>query len=330
MLLIVLGHIIMAHHDIDKTEGLISQFLRPFSIVAVNVFVLISGYFGIHFKAERLIKLCTQTWFYSVAAFVVAVVIGAHVVDVKRDFLVFLPVFSKQYWFVTVYAALYCLAPVLNKVVDAISLTTYRQGLFIGFILFYILPTLSYLLNSNQLVDDAGYGIVNFVYLYFLGRYIRLHYADIQSPSFYLYVYLGASTLLFVCQYVLSSLLGFAFSSWISYNTFFVFVAAIGLFMYIKNIKIHSSVINVLAAPCLAVYLFHLAPYGWNLLVDFLCIREARGWMYVAMLAVYPAGIYLAGFCVEKIRLLLFSSLENKICSIIAKCVAVIKQKYKQ
>lgn len=89
MLFIVLGHLIMAHNDVGVGEYMVSHIIRPFSVVAVNIFVMISGYFGIKFKLERLIKLCTQTWFYSVGAFLVVVVLGLHVIDYKKDFLVF-------------------------------------------------------------------------------------------------------------------------------------------------------------------------------------------------------------------------------------------------
>ena len=57
MLLIIIGHIIMNHHDDNVTEYFISHILRPFTVVGVNVFVIISGYFGINYKTDRLITI---------------------------------------------------------------------------------------------------------------------------------------------------------------------------------------------------------------------------------------------------------------------------------
>ena len=319
MLFIVLGHVIIAHQDVGEVEYVTSHFVRSFSIVAVNVFVLISGFWGIKFKTERLVKLCSQTWFYSVVSLAIVVLVGFYSINIKKDFLAFLPIFSREYWFITAYFALYCIAPFINHAIENVDKFVYRKGLLVGFLLFYVWPTFCFLFNANQLVMDAGYGIVNFVYLYLLGRYIRYHYNDTRSSRYYMFVYLGSCALLFIFQYVLSRVLGFEFSSWLSYNTVFVLIAAVALFMFFKGVKLHSRIINIIAAPCLAVYLVHMSPYTWRHIVAFLNIEEARGGIYVLMLAGYPFLIYLAGFCVEKIRLLLFGKLENALCKWIKK-----------
>ncbi|MBR1666993.1 MAG: hypothetical protein IJ693_01800 [Bacteroidaceae bacterium] len=314
MLLIVLGHIIMVHHDANETEYIISHFTRPFSIVAVNVFILISGYFGIRFKTYRLVQLSCQTWFYSVAIFLLVVALGLHTINVRVDILAFLPIFSKQYWFITAYFVLYCIAPFINHAIENTNHHIFQKGLFVGFLLFYIWPTLCYLVNTNQLVLDAGYGIVNFIYLYIFGRYIRLFHTETKTPQFYLTIYVASSVLLFFFQYALSHFLGFEFSSWLSYNTLFVFVAAIALFMFFKNLNFHSHIVNVLAAPCLAVYLVHLSPYGWKQIIQVLQIEESRGLIYILMLVSYPIIIYAFGFCIERIRLFLFQWYEKLLC----------------
>lgn len=315
MLLIILGHIIMAHHDINDTEYFISHITRPFTIVAVNIFVIISGYFGIKFKLDRLIRLFTQTWFYSVGAFIIILLLGIHTFNFKKDILVFFLVFSNQYWFITTYIALYCIAPFINKAIGQLDKENFRKGLLLGFVLFYIWPTLAFLVNASQLVKDAGYGIVNFVYLYLLGRYIKMYYNDVKSQSFYLSTYIISSITLFASQYLISKTLHFEFSAWLSYNTIFVFISAVSLFLYFKNLTLHSSIINKIAAPCLAVYLFHMAQ--WEHLADFLQIREARGIIYVAMLIIYPIVIYALGYLLEKIRLLLFDRFEKHVCNFI-------------
>lgn len=315
MLLIIIGHIIMNHQDSNTTEYFISHITRPFTVVGVNVFVIISGYFGIKYKTDRLIRLFSQTWFYSVSAFFIVLILGLHTLNFKKDILVFFPIFSNQYWFVTTYIALYCIAPIINKAISSFDKENFAKGLLVGFILFYIWPTLAYLVNANQLVKDAGYGIVNFVYLYLLGRYIRLYYNDNQSCKFYLGIYIISSLALFVSQYILSKFLNFEFSSWLSYNTLFVLISAVSLFLLFKNLTLHSSIINKIAAPCLAVYLFHMA--RWDALANFLQIPNARDSIYIIMIIVYPILIYACGFIIETIRLLLFDKFEKYICNLI-------------
>ena len=69
--------------------------------VAVNTFVLISGYFGIVFKKERFVKLIMQTFFYSVLLLFVSILLGWHTFDIRKDVFAFMPILTKQYWFIT-------------------------------------------------------------------------------------------------------------------------------------------------------------------------------------------------------------------------------------
>ena len=55
--------------------------------------------------------------------------------------------------------------------------------------MFYFIVTICFLINANQIVMDAGYGIVNFVYLYCFGYYIRNYYDDTHNTILYIGIY---------------------------------------------------------------------------------------------------------------------------------------------
>ena len=204
MLMIIGGHIIMEHHteynplNIDFS---ISLFLRSAFAVAVNAFVLISGYFGINFKWNRLLKLDLQAIFYSVLLLVVSIGIGWHVFNLSRDFLLFFPILSKQYWFITCYAVLYVIAPLLNQWAASMDKALYKRLLILGAAIIYLWPTISYLFNAGQFINDSGYGIINFAYLYMLGYYLRHHYVGRASVGRY-----GGGTSLFQSCYLYRSI----------------------------------------------------------------------------------------------------------------------------
>ena len=234
MLMIVAGHIVIYHktpYALTNADDIIKLFCLSFFSVAVNAFVLISGYFGIRFKTDRLLRLVLQTIFYSVILMSLSVVIGWHRFFIKKDFFAFFPIITKQYWFVTSYVVLYIISPWLNIWVESMEKKTYKKFLLVGFFIVYLWPTFSYLFNTPQFVGDSGYGIVNFVYLYLLGRYIQIHYKDSHSSKYFFCGYLVSAATLFVCQFLLSWVLGFKFSSWISYNTVFIFIGSLCLFM---------------------------------------------------------------------------------------------------
>lgn len=316
MLMIIGGHIIMAHRmsfDMMDADSIISLFLRGAFAVAVNTFVLISGYFGINFKWQRLVKLDIQTVFYSVMLLMVAIMLGWHTIEIKKDFLLLFPILSKQYWFITCYAVLYLISPLLNQWSNTLEKKRYERLLVIGFFIIYVWPTISFLFNASQFVNDAGYGIINFIYLYMLAQYIHHLYVDKYSTRIYWVGYFCSMMLLFLVQFGLSCLLGFEFTSWISYNTIFILGGSICLFLAFRKMHFASSWINALAKPCLAVYLIHFHPYIWGNFCEIIGIQSFYGWRYLMLIVLFPIVIYLACAFLESIRIFLFCKIEDSL-----------------
>ena len=322
MLMIIAGHVMMNHkiqYSLTDIDEIINLFFRGAFCVAVNAFVLISGYFGIQFKKDRLIRFILQTFFYSSSFMIIAVLLGWHIVNPRTDFFAFIPILTKQYWFVTCYVILYIISPWLNIWVDNLERTEFRRFLFVGFLIVYVWPTFNYLINAPQFIGDAGYGIVNFVYLYMLGRYFRLYYTCRHTSMYYFGGYVRSSMALFLFQYGLSWLLGFEFTSWISYNTFFCFVGSVCLFMAFQSISFQSSIVNYWAKPCLAVYLIHMAPFVLEKFCIVVGVQDYHGLSYLVLIFILPVVLYLVCAIIEICRLFLFESVENKLISFVIK-----------
>lgn len=320
MLMIIGGHIIMEHHTKYNPLNFdfsISLLLRGAFAVAVNAFVLISGYFGINFKWHRLLKLDMQAIFYSVLLLAVSIGIGWHGFNLQKDFLLFFPILSKQYWFITCYAVLYIIAPLLNQWAASMDKAKYKRLLILGAAIIYLWPTINFLFAAPQFIGDSGYGIINFAYLYMLGYYLRHHYVDRASVGRYGGGYIFVSVLLFISQYSLSYALGFEFTSWISYNTVLVFGGAVCLFLAFKNMNFQSNFINILATPCLAVYLIHLHPYIWSNFCKELNVPEFHGCYYLMLIFILPIFIYLTCVIIDRIRVILFGRFEDYIVNIL-------------
>lgn len=314
MLMIISGHIIMGHHNqhtLSTFDEVFGLFWRGACSVAVNAFVLITGYFGIKYRWERLVKLDMQVLFYSMSLFVLAIILGWHQIIIKEDFLYLFPLLSKKYWFVTCYAVLYIIAPLLNKWCASMKKDEFQLVLTGGFFIIYIWPTINFLFNAPQFINDAGYGIIIFSYLYLLGHYLCHYYTREKSSLFYWGGYILSATALFICQYGLSLILGFEFSSYLSYNTIFVLIGAIFLFLAFERMTFSSNIINELAKPCLAVYLIHLHPCIWKPFCNWLRVYDYHDIYYVMLLVILPIIIYLACVMIEVIRLKLFGELES-------------------
>ena len=102
MLLIIIGHIMMYSAKLDKVgtvEYYITNAVRSFTMVAVNTFVLITGYFGTDRKWRKLLgldlKVCFYTWLGGLA-----IAFGIHKFNLIKDIQLFFPVITKQYWYI--------------------------------------------------------------------------------------------------------------------------------------------------------------------------------------------------------------------------------------
>ena len=119
MLFIIAGHLIM-WHDFDNVaiDRAVNCGIRPFFMVAVDCFVLISGWFGINFKWGKILSLNNTLTFWTFVVCAFALLYGLHVISPIKDVTMLVPLLTRRYWFITVYVALCFLAPFLNNLVQ--------------------------------------------------------------------------------------------------------------------------------------------------------------------------------------------------------------------
>ena len=102
------------------TAGTAAWLLEAFCIVAVNVYMFISGYFlcTSHFKLSRLLRLLGQVWLYSVVFGLVGALTGVVAetpVDTHYFLTLLFPVNMGHYWFMTAYFFCYLLLPLVGS-----------------------------------------------------------------------------------------------------------------------------------------------------------------------------------------------------------------------
>lgn len=238
--------------------------------------------------------------------------LGGHILDVKRDFLYLFPVLTKKYWFITVYFALCLLAPALNAFVEKVRRAMLKKTICIGVCLFVGVPTLGYVFIFNAIAEDAGYGIMNFCLLYLIGRYWRLYDVLARFTRMtYLLTYVGCMLGCGLFQWGYSYLLGFPFTSFISYNTIFIFVGALALFGFFSKLDVGSNrIINWLSSFCLCSYVIHLHPltFPW-IFGEILHVPEMEGWTYIGAIFGLSIVVYAVCAIMESVRRFCFKAL---------------------
>lgn len=137
--------------------------------VAVNCFILISGYFGIKIKTKSFVGLLFQTEFYSVVVLAMAIFMGYTFVFPSG----LIPFKPSGLWFIPQYIMLYLLSPILNQLVASKYL--HCRSIVILLIISYI----AYFIGKYQ-----GYNVLNFILLYLTGRWLYLYPPDILRKEY--------------------------------------------------------------------------------------------------------------------------------------------------
>lgn len=333
MIFVVAEHLIPVIGDMQNQNSILEYYtgnvLISFFIIAVNCYILISGYFGIKFNIGKLLKIEMQVLFYSISGLLLSLIFGFKILDIKHDIRYFLPTISRVNWFVTIYFILCIIAPILNWIISKLNKKQFRIIIGIMLILFYILPTLQYMVNVQTITMDSGYGIMNFTCLYFIGRYIRIYGVEISKNKalvFYILISIG----LFLANHMLSILLGFYFNSFLSYDTIFCLLGAICLFIVFKEVKISSSWINKIAKYSFSVYIFHTCIFYNDILFSIAKFCANSSLTYILTLILFPFVIYLITMIIEFVRDKFFDNIEDKIICAISrsKFCQTIENKY--
>lgn len=124
-----------------SAQDTVAWLLEAFCIVAVNVYMMISGYFLCEssFKLSRLLTLWVQLWLYSVGIGVLAAVTGivpAAEVSTHYYLTLLFPVTMGHYWFLTAYLFLYILLPFVGIGLRRMTKQQFQVALVLLFVTF--------------------------------------------------------------------------------------------------------------------------------------------------------------------------------------------------
>ena len=313
LLRILLMVMIIMHHVVSSViaPGFSSHGWACLDVVlhtAVIVFVLISGYFGIRFSWKRFVSLILQVVFYSVLLSLVTAYInkGLHYKDL---ILAFMPFSNNYYWFVTAYLQLYLVAFFLNKTNRSLSDKEFFS--LIGVLAFFVF----YLgfLRKNGICSD-GKNLVNFIFIYEIGQALRRYQLWLEGKM--KWVYAGVTSMLVVigiCYFIpdKNNLFVHAMAFLYKYNSPFLILLSVLIFLCFLNIHLHSKWINYLAASSFSIYLIHEHPLfrEFAYVVPFKRIKEMGmdGFVLLGIVIVFAISLSLICMLVDKIRVLLFS-----------------------
>lgn len=286
--------------------------VRALSLVAVNCFVMITGYFMSTAKEisyKKLIRLWITVVTYSLGIYIALCIVPFSSTQFSAKELInnALPVISRRYWFITCYFILYLLAPFLNKLIDTLDQKSYKTLLLIMFIVFVCVPTVYYF--SDTVDMHSGYTFCWFVVLYLFAAYIR-RFSIKERPFGWLYLAFSAAVAISMIVFDVlpseSDIFIKGYNQNPHYNSILVFAASICLFLFFKNNNISSDgklskPITKISSLTLAVYLIHenqyTSPIIWNKIVKLSDYQDNQilfcGRLLISILAIFVVCIII-------------------------------------
>lgn len=144
--------------------------IQGLTIPAVDIFVMISGYYGIRHSKRGIFNLLFQTFFYLIMVYAVCIACGLSrfsVTGLKELFML-----TPSNWFLKSYILLYIIAPVLNAFAQTAGKHQFK---FILIAYYAFMLIWGWLFPKSTDYIAGGYSPVFFVWLYLLARYIRLY-----------------------------------------------------------------------------------------------------------------------------------------------------------
>ena len=267
--------VIMIHYC-DKALPLINNSLnlsvmllsRSISSCAVDVFILISGYFMVKSNTRLVgkpVNILTQVIYRNLLIYGLLIVLGLKAFELKYFAFRLVP----ASYYPVLFVVLYLISPYINRILTSLSSKDLRTFIIVVFLLFSVWPTLVDF--SQELFDyqwfglstigawgnQQGFNIVNFVLLYCVGAWLRLDEISISTYKKNLIWIIVVIILIFTWSVVCTHLSKQGMrSSWIYHNPL-VIIYSILLFLFFKSFRFASRFINYLAKSVLLCFLIH-------------------------------------------------------------------------
>ncbi len=294
----------LTNHSFSQLWG--AELLESVAIIGVNLFVLISGYFGIRLTAKGLLKYVLWVLWYSVLLYLIVCCFYPQLFLPKYTEYAVNGISHSSQWFVTCYFYLMVLSPIINGMMER---TTYRQHLMIAAALTVINCGCGWWLQ--MVFNETGYTVYHMIFIYCLGwvlretlqRYPRFPW---MAVSVVCYV-LSVGAVMLMMQHL-------KYFKVIGYNNPVIVLESIAFFVIFAQFSFKNRFINWVASTSFAVYLIHMHFSVWPhvlrpMLSNIYDTYSGDG--YAIISAAIGVAVFVICTLVDKPREWLFAKLLN-------------------
>ena len=222
--------------------------IQAFTCTCVNMFLLISGYFGLKFKWKSILNIYLLLISVTIPFYLISCFLGESfsISQLLRRFMAI----SRSGYFVECYLLLMFFSPVFNSFIEKMG-----KEMIAWVLVFWLIEVyFEFLLNDEDLGFKRGYSIIHFILIYMIGRTLFLYKDSLLQISSYKYI----------CLYILFTLtilalyMGLDMPYAYSYSSPFNILATCSFFMLFAKQTFYNHWINWIASSTFAVYIIHV------------------------------------------------------------------------
>lgn len=305
ILLVMLVHTTQVTLGDNMSWG--AYLLEGFTIIGVNVFVLITGYFSTIPKKTSLMNLAFICLFW------MGIKVACHMefgesITYKHLFFI-----TSSNWFIPSYIGLFFLTPILNNFCKSVSFKMLRNvaiALLIIEVWFDLLPPKP----AVSLGSQRGYSVYSFVVLYLLARAVRLYGLPEWFKKISPIIYIGCSLFLGIIGYIFSingqtNLTKMLFA----YSNPVIIMSSIAFLTMFEKMHFKSKFTNHIAKSTLAVLLGHSAVFSLYQKQFKYIYDNFFGIQVVVYWALSISIVFCASIAIDQIRLIIFQPIDKLI-----------------
>ena len=265
------------------------------TIICVNMFLIITGYFGVRLKLLSVLRICLLLLFIYVPFNIINSVLNGSF-SIKSLVGCFF-VISRSGYFIQGYLMLMFFSPVLNSFIDRYSP---KQVLGWTSLFFLIEFWFDCIMDAESLGFGKGFSVTHFLLMYFVGRCIFL-YKDVlinRKKSLWVAGYVILTLLICIC-YIAHVPFAYKYS-----NPLVVLSSVCSFVPFLYKIY-YNKIINSIAAVTLPVYIIQLVPPANDFLIwiDNYLLNEYSYLLYLlislVILSLFFVGCIVYGKIIE-------------------------------
>lgn len=243
--------------NISSLQKISQLIIQSLTIVCVNCFLIISGWYGIKFKFSSIWRLWTIVFFiYFPFQILEYISVGTFSIGNLIDNIL---VFTRESYFVQCYSMLLFLSPVINSFFDKYG----KKGLNYIIAFWIIEIIMEAIWDNKSLGFEDGYSLIHFILIYMMARMASLYKDQILQIKriYWIFGY-------FICAFIICICHLLKYSHTWDYSNPIVVVESFCLFFPFLYKCYYNKWVNWIASSTLAVFIMHTCSPLYTMLVN--------------------------------------------------------------